>query len=30
MEVVDKIVAAARDDCDNPLQAIPITMTVKE
>jgi peptidyl-prolyl cis-trans isomerase B (cyclophilin B) len=30
MEVVDKIVAAARDDCDNPLQAIPITVTVKE
>ena len=28
MEVVDKIVAAARDDCDNPLE--PMTMTVKE
>ena len=28
MEVVDKIVAVARDDNDNPLQ--PMTMTVKE
>ena len=26
----DKIVAAARDDCDNPLESIPMTMTVKE
>ena len=30
MEVVDKIVAAARDDCDNPLEPIAMTMTVKE
>jgi hypothetical protein len=30
MEVVDKIVAAARDEVDNPLQPIPMTMTVKE
>jgi hypothetical protein len=30
MEVVDKIVAAARDDCDNPLEPITMTMTVKE
>lgn len=30
MDVVDKIVAAARDDCDNPLESIPMTMTVKE
>ena len=30
MEVVDKIVAAARDDCDNPLEPITITVTVKE
>jgi peptidyl-prolyl cis-trans isomerase B (cyclophilin B) len=28
MDIVDKIVAAARDEADNPLQ--PITMTVKE
>ena len=30
MEVVDKIVAAARDDCDNPLEPITMMMTVKE
>ena len=30
MDVVDKIVAAARDDCDNPLEPIPMTVTVKE
>ena len=30
MEVVDKIVAAARDDNDNPLQPITMRMTVKE
>jgi peptidyl-prolyl cis-trans isomerase B (cyclophilin B) len=30
MEVVDKIVVAARDECDNPLEPIPMTMTVKE
>ena len=30
MEVVDKIVAAARDEADNPLQPITMTMTVKE
>ena len=30
MDVVDKIVAAARDEADNPLQPIPMTMTVKE
>ena len=29
MEVVDKIVAA-RDEFDNPLKPIPMTMTVKE
>jgi hypothetical protein len=30
MEVVDKIVASARDDRDNPLESITMTMTVKE
>lgn len=30
MEVADKIVAAARDDCDNPLKPITMTVTVKE
>jgi peptidyl-prolyl cis-trans isomerase B (cyclophilin B) len=30
MEVVDKIVAAARDEFDNPLEPITMTMTVKE
>jgi hypothetical protein len=30
MEVVDKIVAAARDEFDNPLRPITVTMTVKE
>jgi cyclophilin family peptidyl-prolyl cis-trans isomerase len=30
MEVEGKIVAAARDDRDNPLEPITITMTVKE
>ena len=30
MEVVDKIVAAARDEFDNPLKPITMTMTVKE
>ena len=30
MEVVDKIVAAARDKFDNPLKPIPMTMTAKE
>jgi hypothetical protein len=30
MEVVDKIVAAVRDEFDNPLKSITITMTVKE
>ena len=30
MEVVDKIVVVARDDCDNPLEPITMTMTVKE
>ena len=30
MEVVDKIVAAARDEFDNPLEPIEIKMTVKE
>jgi peptidyl-prolyl cis-trans isomerase B (cyclophilin B) len=30
MEVVDKIVAAARDEFDNPLKPIPMTLTVKE
>jgi peptidyl-prolyl cis-trans isomerase B (cyclophilin B) len=30
MEVVDKIVAAPRDEFDNPLTPIPMTMTVKE
>jgi hypothetical protein len=27
---VDKIVASPRDEFDNPLKSIPITMTVKE
>ena len=30
MQVVGKIVAAARDDCDNPLEPIRMTETVKE
>ena len=30
MEVVDKIVAAPRDEFDNPLESITMTMTVKE
>ena len=30
MEVVDKIVAAPRDEFDNPLKPITVTMTVKE
>ena len=30
MEVVDKIVAAPRDEFDNPLQSITMKMTVKE
>ena len=30
MEVVDKIVAAPRDECDNPLEPMTMTMTVKE
>jgi hypothetical protein len=30
MEVVDKIVAAARDEFDNPLKPITMMMTVKE
>ena len=30
MEVVDKIVAAPRDDRDNPLEPITVTVTVKE
>ena len=30
MEVVDKIVVAARDEADNPLQPITMTITVKE
>ena len=30
MEVVDKIVAAPRDDNDNPLQPITMMITVKE
>jgi peptidyl-prolyl cis-trans isomerase B (cyclophilin B) len=30
MEVVDKIVAVPRDEFDNPLQAIPMTLKVKE
>ncbi|RPH77890.1 MAG: hypothetical protein EHM80_11545 [Nitrospiraceae bacterium] len=28
MQVVDKIVAIAHDDCDNPLETITMTMTV--
>jgi len=27
---VDKIVASARDDRDNPLEPIPMTVSVKE
>ena len=30
MEVVDKILASPRDECDNPLQPITMKMTVKE
>ena len=30
IEVIDKIVAAARDPADNPLEAITMTVTVKE
>lgn len=30
MDVVDKIVAAARDEFDNPLKPIAMKMTVKE
>jgi hypothetical protein len=30
MDVVDKIVATARDEADNPLAPITMTMTVKE
>jgi len=30
MDVVDKIAAAPRDEADNPLQPITMTMTVKE
>jgi peptidyl-prolyl cis-trans isomerase B (cyclophilin B) len=30
MEVADKIVAAARDEFDNPLKLITMTLTVKE
>ena len=30
MDVVDKIVAAARDEFDNPLKPIEMKMTVKE
>jgi peptidyl-prolyl cis-trans isomerase B (cyclophilin B) len=30
MEVVDKIIAAARDEFDNPLEPIEMKMTVKE
>jgi hypothetical protein len=30
MDIVDKIVAIPRDEFDNPLRPIPITMTVKE
>jgi cyclophilin family peptidyl-prolyl cis-trans isomerase len=29
MDVVDKIVAAPRDEFDNPLKPIPMTLTVK-
>ena len=29
MEVLDKV-TAVRDDCDNPLEPISMTMTVKE
>ena len=30
IEVIDKIVAAARDAADNPLEPITMTVTVKE
>ena len=30
MDVVDKIVATPRDEFDNPLKPITVTMTVKE
>jgi peptidyl-prolyl cis-trans isomerase B (cyclophilin B) len=30
IEVLDKIVAAARDAADNPIEPITMTMTVKE
>lgn len=30
LDVVDKIVAAPRDERDNPLEPITLTMTVKE
>ena len=30
MEVADKIVAAPRDDCNNPLELITMTLTVKD
>ena len=30
MEVIDKIVAAARDEADNPLQPMTMTMTVEQ
>jgi len=30
MDVVDNIVAAPRDEFDNPLKPIPMKMTVKE
>ena len=30
MDVVDKIVAAPRDEFDNPLTPIPMKLTVKE
>jgi peptidyl-prolyl cis-trans isomerase B (cyclophilin B) len=30
MDVVDRIVAAARDSADNPLEPITMTVTVKE
>ena len=29
-EVVDKIIATARDDNDNPLEPMPMTMTVEQ
>jgi peptidyl-prolyl cis-trans isomerase B (cyclophilin B) len=30
LDVVDKIVAAPRDERDNPLEPISVTVTVKE